>query len=232
MKLWAVGLAVAAGAAAYFKASAGDGAAGDTAASVDTGTTATVAPGGADVNNLVQAFMTGIAHGEGFLPPPRPGAPLNKPQRLHNPVDITDGANPVGTIRQFSSDADGWAALARKLQNILNGGSRVYPLTDSLYAFAAKWTPPGATGNSAASTRAWCDQLVVALNAAGFSCDQSTTLNELVNPPAPSVIALDPSAGDQASPAGAASANSAPADGSILPLADTGIVDGGGGEDA
>lgn len=111
---------------------------------------------GDPINDAAQA----IAQAEGF------GVPGAAPTRYHNPGDLSKGdewgQNVSGYITLpdgenliiFSSDQDGWNALYAKLQNILNGGSRVYSPSMTWIQIAQQW---------AGNWQTWLNNVTLAL---------------------------------------------------------------------
>jgi hypothetical protein len=82
-----------------------------------------------------------IATAEGFNR--GPGA---VPYDLNNPGDLSDGASEFGSqphsgsnVTTFPTAETGWQWLYNKVQNIVSGGSSVYPQTLSWSGVAQKW---------------------------------------------------------------------------------------------
>ena len=87
----------------------------------------------------VQSLARAIATAEGFY---RAGS---APARAHNPgaIKVPGWTGPTtGTqgISVFGSDAEGWAALHRQLQLIVDGDSGVYSLSMTIDGMAQRWT--------------------------------------------------------------------------------------------
>ncbi len=83
----------------------------------------------------------GIGRAEGYYHP----SGTTKPQRLHNPGDLTDS---TGTIRTFASDEAGMQALIAQLDRIYSGRSAYYNPGMTFLEMAFTWT-----GND--NTEAW-----------------------------------------------------------------------------
>jgi hypothetical protein len=86
-------------------------------------------------SNSVLKFARAIAHAEGF------GDPDAIPTKANNPGDLTgaDGGSlrVIGTMNKegvlhFENLDDGWLALHIKVDRMLSGKSKVYPLTLTL----------------------------------------------------------------------------------------------------
>lgn len=67
----------------------------------------------------------------------------SRPQRNHNPGDISDGANQFGKdsggLTTFPDDQTGWSWLYNKVSNIVSGNSNVYPSDMSIYNVGLTW---------------------------------------------------------------------------------------------
>jgi hypothetical protein len=87
----------------------------------------------------VQRFAEAIAYAEGYY---AGGNPI--PRRLNNPGDLkvssvpSIGKDPGGHLH-FATIEDGWLALHRQLQLIIDGKSRVYTLDMTLDQMAKKY---------------------------------------------------------------------------------------------
>src|SRR5689334_12326849 len=95
-------------------------------------------------DELILKFSRAIAKEEGFF------VPNSVPQRAHNPGDLTDeGDVGFGTVETkgphgakitiYGTDADGWAALYRKVRRMLSGASHTYTLDMTVMEVALKW---------------------------------------------------------------------------------------------
>ena len=99
---------------------------------------------------LIIKFSQAIAKAEGFY------VADSVPARANNPGDLTDDGDvglgfiqtsgPYGAkITIYASEADGWAALYRKVQRMFAGASKVYTLDLTImevaikYAGSAEW---------------------------------------------------------------------------------------------
>lgn len=86
----------------------------------------------------VQQFATAIAKAEGFY------VRNSVPARAHNPgsLKVPGWAGPVlgDGISAFDSDGQGWTALYRQLQLIVNGESAIYSLDMTIADMARRWT--------------------------------------------------------------------------------------------
>lgn len=83
------------------------------------------------------------------------------PQRLHNPGDLSDGANTFGfeyhsgsNVTTFPNDETGWEWLHAKLQRIDSNGSQVYSRDMTWEQIAQKW---------AGNWQAWANNVCSAL---------------------------------------------------------------------
>jgi hypothetical protein len=89
-------------------------------------------------------FAQAIAAAEGF------GVAGSVPFRAHNPGDLSKGdlgdtgsyllAGGTEHIIVFPSDSDGWVALYAKLQNIVDGKSKVYNLGMTIREMGLKYS--------------------------------------------------------------------------------------------
>lgn len=95
-------------------------------------------------DDLVNRFATAIAKAEGFY------VPDSLPARAHNPGDLTDDGDiglgfeqsegpGAAEITRYATDADGWAALTRKVRRMLSGGSTVYTLNMTINQVGMKY---------------------------------------------------------------------------------------------
>lgn len=108
------------------------------------------------VENRKTKLMVAIATAEGF------GQPGAIPTQANNPGDLTknlgfsDTGETLGgaKIVVFSSEDDGWGALERQLTLIQNGTS-IHKLTDSILAFANSYT--------ATEQEAWANNVAASL---------------------------------------------------------------------
>ncbi len=93
---------------------------------------------------LILKFSRAIAQEEGFF------VANSVPARAHNPGDLTDdGDLGFGTIQTagahgaeitiYGTDADGWAALYRKVRRMLSGASHTYTLDMTILEVAIKY---------------------------------------------------------------------------------------------
>lgn len=86
----------------------------------------------------IQAAAQAIAKAEGFY------VPNSIPARAHNPGNLKipgwTGPTLGGGICVFDSDGQGWAALHRQLQMIVDGRSQVYSLDMTLSEMGRLWT--------------------------------------------------------------------------------------------
>ena len=90
-------------------------------------------------SSSIRRMAEAIAYAEGFY---AAGTPI--PKRLNNPGDLKRSSVPnVGTDAaghlEFATIADGWEALHRQLQLIVDGRSRVYTLDMTIAQMAAKY---------------------------------------------------------------------------------------------
>lgn len=94
--------------------------------------------------DLVRRFAKAIAKAEGF------GMPGTIPTDANNPGDLTDDGDiglgfyeseGIGAteITRYATEADGWAALERKVLKMLSGRSEVYHLTDTIFQVGMKY---------------------------------------------------------------------------------------------
>ena len=89
----------------------------------------------------VKRFAEAIAVAEGFYVA---GDKPNLPQRSRNPGNLkvssvpSVGRDPGGHL-EFATDADGWRALHRQLQIIIDGRSRYYNLDMTIEAMAKSY---------------------------------------------------------------------------------------------
>lgn len=98
-------------------------------------------------SDRIWEICSAIATAEGFN-----GGPGVVPFDLNNPGDLSDGRGEFGSQHHSGSDVTtfptaelGWQWLYNKIQNIVTGGSSVYPQTLSWSGVAQKWA-----GDSAA----------------------------------------------------------------------------------
>ena len=95
-------------------------------------------------DELILKISRAIAQEEGF------NVANSVPQRAHNPGDLTDdGDVGLGTVQTsgphgakitiYATDADGWAALYRKVRRMLSGASHTYTPELSLIQVGLKW---------------------------------------------------------------------------------------------
>jgi hypothetical protein len=109
-------------------------------------------------SDRVQRFAEAVAYAEGWY---APGDTV--PKRLNNPGDLkissvrNIGKDPQGHLH-FASPADGWLALHRQIQLIVDGRSRVYTLDMSINDMGARYAPP------TAGTGAWANNVADRLN--------------------------------------------------------------------
>ena len=100
--------------------------------------------------SLIERFAQAIAHEEGFFADTR-GGKSDVPERAHNPGDLTDDGDigngfiqtsgPNGAkITIYSTDADGWNALFRKVRRMLSGASAVYVLSLTMEQVGIKYS--------------------------------------------------------------------------------------------
>ena len=117
-----------------------------------------------------------IARAEGFY---RKGT---IPNRYHNPGDLKavrgfklPGQKGVGKGRHiiFRTDADGWAALRRQLQLVLDGRSKHYTADMNFNQISRKY---------AQNWRSWAKQVTHVLGVSG-----TVTLREYIGRPEPSI---------------------------------------------
>lgn len=96
-------------------------------------------------DELILKFSRAIAKEEGFY------VPNSVPNRAHNPGDLTDdGDVGFGTVETkgphgaritiYATDADGWAALYRKVRRMLSGASQTYTLDLTVMEIGLKWS--------------------------------------------------------------------------------------------
>lgn len=67
----------------------------------------------------------------------------SRPQRNHNPGNISDGADQFGSdggLTTFPDDQTGWTWLYDKVKNIIAGGSSKYLSTFTIAQIAQVWT--------------------------------------------------------------------------------------------
>lgn len=94
---------------------------------------------------LILKMANAIAKAEGF------GEAGAVQTRAHNPGDLTDDGDlglgvihtsgPHGAaITIYATDADGWAALYRKVRRMLSGASHTYTLNLTLMECGLKWS--------------------------------------------------------------------------------------------
>lgn len=129
------------------------------------GADAALASGAPEPSPKIRTAAQAIARAEGFY------VAGSIPARAHNPGNLKLGGATLGTtgITVFDSDGQGWAALYRQLQLIVDGRSRVYSLGMSIRAMGAKWT---ATAH---------EQLAWASNVAGvIGVSVDTTLRQVL----------------------------------------------------
>jgi hypothetical protein len=102
-------------------------------------------------DDLVKEFSEAIARAEGFY------VPDSVPARARNPGDLTDDgdvgngviqtAGPNGAaITIYASDADGWAALHKKVRRMLDGASHTYTPDLTIMEVGLKYSGDGAWG--------------------------------------------------------------------------------------
>jgi hypothetical protein len=97
--------------------------------------------GSDSADNKLTKFMVAIAEAEGY------GVPGAIPTRANNPGDLTKsfGMSITGEnlgsagIVVFSTRDDGWKALEKQLL-LIQGGSSIHKLTDSILQLALGWT--------------------------------------------------------------------------------------------
>jgi hypothetical protein len=87
----------------------------------------------------IRAFAEAIAYAEGYY---APGNPI--PRRLNNPGDLKISSVPnIGKDASghlhFATAEDGWLALYRQLQLIINGRSSVYTLDMTIAQMGARY---------------------------------------------------------------------------------------------
>lgn len=104
----------------------------------DDGTGVSVVP---VYSPAIKRFAEAIATAEGF------GVPGAIPTRAHNPGDLKLPASlsPLGYLAGhtiFATDEDGWQALYRQLQLIVDGRSRIYTLSMTIDEMGARYAPP------------------------------------------------------------------------------------------
>lgn len=100
-------------------------------------------PGPVEYSPQVKAFAEAIAYAEGYYAPGNP-----TPRRLNNPGDLKISSVPnIGKDQyghlHFATAADGWLALWRQLQLIIDGKSRVYTLDMTIAQMGAKYAEAG-----------------------------------------------------------------------------------------
>ena len=110
-----------------------------------------------EYSSKVHRMAEAIAYAEGFY---APGNPI--PRRLNNPGDLkissvpNIGKDAAGHLH-FATPEDGWLALYRQLQLIINGRSSVYTLDMTIDQMAARY---------AESNEAWATNVARRLNVA------------------------------------------------------------------
>jgi hypothetical protein len=101
----------------------------------------------------VRRMAEAIAYAEGYY---APGNPI--PRRLNNPGDVKISSVPnIGKDQyghlHFATPEDGWLALYRQLQLIINGRSSVYTLDMTIEQMGKRWAEANTAWTTNVSTK-------------------------------------------------------------------------------
>ena len=127
----------------------------------------------------VKALAISIAEAEGFFNPVQIGVFIqNRPQRDHNPGDITDNSSRAigkdGPLNVYQNDNDGWQDLFEKVDRMLSGNSMTYPL-------AFTFDDLGNTYTGGDNPDSWTTAVLQHLGKLGFNLSNSNTLEDYIN---------------------------------------------------
>jgi hypothetical protein len=128
----------------------------------------------------VKYLAIAIAKAEGFFNPVAIGVFIqNRPQRNHNPGDITDQSNTAtgkdsGGLNVYQNDNDGWNDLFLKIDRVLSGQSHTFPSGATFENFATTYTG----GDNPTS---WLHTVITQLDSFGYNLTSANTLEDYAN---------------------------------------------------